>query len=179
MKCCWSVAVSNSLWLHELEHASLLCPLLSPRVSLSSCPLSWWAYLTISFSVTPFSFCLQSFPASGSFPMSRLFLSGGQSIGASTSSSVLMNIQDGFPLGWTGLISLQSKGLSQESSQAPHFKSINSSTVSLPYGPTLISVHDYWKTVALTIRTFVSKVISLLFNMLFIFVIVFLPKSVF
>ena len=90
------------------------CPLLSPRISLSSCPLSWWGYLPISFSVAPFSFCLQAFPASGSFPMSRLFLSGGQSIGASTSSSVLlMNIQDGFPLGLTGLISLQSKGLSR------------------------------------------------------------------
>ena len=146
MKCCWSVAVSNSLWLHELEHASLLCPLLSPRVSLSSCPLSWWAYLTISFSVTPFSFCLQSFPASGSFPMSQFFAWGGQRIGVSASAPVFpMNIQDWFPLGWTGLISLQPKGLSQESSPTPQFKSISSLALSFLYGPALTSIHDNWK----------------------------------
>ena len=96
---------------HGLQHARVPCPSLSPGVCLSSCPLSWWCYLTVSSSATPFSFCLQSFPASGSFPMSRLFKSGGQSIRAS--ASVLpMNIKDWFPLGLTGLVSLLSKGLS-------------------------------------------------------------------
>ena len=81
---------------------------------LNSCPLNWWCYLTISSSAASFSFCLQSFPASGSFPMNWLFTSGGQRIGASASASVLpTNIQDWFPLGWTGLISLLSKGLSR------------------------------------------------------------------
>ena len=94
-----------------LQHTRLPCPLLSPGVCSNSCPLSWWCYLTISFSATPFSFCLQPFPASGSFPMSWLFTSGCQ---ASTSASVFpMNIQDWFPLGLTGLISLLSKGLSR------------------------------------------------------------------
>ena len=93
----------------------------------------------------PFSSCLQSFPATGSFPMSQLFASGGQSIGASGSSSVLpMNIQDSFPVGWTGWISLLSK-YSQESSPAPQFKCISSLALRLLYGPTLISMHGYWK----------------------------------
>ena len=88
------------------------CPSPSLRVCSSSCPLSWWCHPSSSSSVIPFS-CLQSFPASGSFPMSCLFTSGGQSIGVSASTSVLpMNIQDWFPLGWTGLI-LQFKGLSR------------------------------------------------------------------
>ena len=93
----------------------------------------------------PFSSPLQSFPASGSFLMSQLFVSSGQSIGVSTSASVLpMNIQDWFPLGWTGWISLQSKGLS-ESSPTLQFKSIYSLALSLLYGPALTSIHDYWK----------------------------------
>ena len=104
--------ISNSFWPHGLQHASLLYPPLSPGVCSNSCPLSWWCHATISFSATLFSFCLQSFPASGSFPVSRLFTSGGQSIGASASASVLpMNIQGWFPLGLTGLTSLLSKGL--------------------------------------------------------------------
>ena len=86
----------------------------TPRVYSNSCPLSRWCHLTVSSSVVPFSSHLQSFPASGSFPVSQFFPSGGQSIGVSTSASVLpMNIQDWFPLGWTGWISLQSKGLSR------------------------------------------------------------------
>ena len=98
-----------------------------------------------SHPVVPFSSCLQSFPAAESFLMSRLFASGGQSIGASASASVLpMNTQDWSPLGWTGWISLQSKD-SQESSPTPQVKSINSLVFSLLYGPTLTSVHDYWK----------------------------------
>ena len=96
-----------------LQHARPPCPSPTPRVYSSSCPLSWWCHPTISSSVLPFS-CFQSFPASGSLPVSQLFTSGGQSVGVSTSTSVLpMNIQDWFPLGWTGLISLQSKGLSR------------------------------------------------------------------
>ena len=98
----------------------------------------------ISSSVIPFSSCLQSFPASGSFQMSQLFASGGQSIGVSALASVLpMNIQDWFPLGWTGWISLQSKELSRVFSNTT-FKSINSSVLSSLYSPTLTSIHDYW-----------------------------------
>ena len=94
--------------------ATLPCPLPTPRVCSNSCPLSQWCHPTISSSVIPFSSCLQSFPASGSFQMSQFFASGDQSIGASASASVLpVNIQDWFPLGLTGLISLQSKGLSR------------------------------------------------------------------
>ena len=100
--------MSNSLQLHGIQQARLPCPSPSPRVHSDSCPLSWWCHPTISSSVVPFSFCPQSFPASGSFPMSRLFTSGGQSIGAS--ASVLpVNIQGWSPL---RLISLLSKGLS-------------------------------------------------------------------
>ena len=104
----------HSLWPHGLQHARLPCPSLSPGVSSNSCPLSWWHHPTISSSAAPFSSCPQSFTASGSFPMSRLFVSSVQSIGASASISVLpMNIQDWFPLGLTGLISLLSKGLAR------------------------------------------------------------------
>ena len=106
--------VSNSLPPHGRQHTSLSCPLLFPRVSSNSCPLSQQCHPTISSSVAPFSSCLQSFPASGSFTMSQFFISGGQSIGASASASVLpMNIQGWFPLGFTGWISLLSKGLSR------------------------------------------------------------------
>ena len=105
--------VSDSSWPHGLQHTRLPCPSLCPRVCSNSCPLSQWCCLTISFSAIPFSFCLQSFPASGSFPMSWLFTSGGRSIGASASASVhLINIQSWFPLRLTGFI-LQSKGLSK------------------------------------------------------------------
>ena len=105
--------MSNSLQPHEQQHTRLPCPSLSPRVCSNSCPLSWWCHPTISSSVITFSSCPQSFPTSGSFPMSWLFASGGHSIGASASASVLpLNIQSWFPLGLTGLISLQSKGLS-------------------------------------------------------------------
>ena len=104
--------VSDSLQPHGLQHTRLPCPSLSPGVCSNSCPLGWWCHPTISSSVTPFFFCPQSFPASGSFPMSQLFTSDGQSTGASASASVLsMNIQGLFPLGLTGLIALQSKRL--------------------------------------------------------------------
>ena len=106
--------MSNSLWLHQLQHARLPCPSLSPIVCSNSCPLSQWCPPTISSSVAPFSSCPQSFPASGCSPLSWLFASGGQSIGASAAASVLpMNIQGWFPLGLTHLISLQSMGLSR------------------------------------------------------------------
>ena len=142
---CHSV-VSSFLWPQRLNRTRLLCPSPSPGVHSNSCPLSQWCHPTISFSVVPFSSCPQSFPASGSFLMSQFFESGGQSIRASASASVLlMNIQDWFPLGFTGWISLQSKRLSQESFPTPQFKSINSLAFSLLYGPTHTSIHDYWK----------------------------------
>ena len=106
-------AMSNSLRPHGLQHARLLCPSPTPRAYSNSCPSSWWCHPTISSSVILFPSHLQSFPASGSFPMSQFFTSGGQSIGVSASALVLpMNIQDWFPLGLTGWISLQSKELS-------------------------------------------------------------------
>ena len=105
--------MSDSLQPHGLQHTKLLCPPLSPRVCSNSCPLSQWHHPTTSSSVTFFSSCPQSFPASGSFPTSQFFSSGGQSFGASVSASVLpMNIQGWFPLGLTGII-LQSKGPSR------------------------------------------------------------------
>ena len=106
--------VSESLRPHGLQHARPPCPSPTPGAYSNSCPWSRWGHPAISSSVVPSSSCLQSFPASGSFPMSQLFASGGQSIGVSASTSVLpMNIQDWFPLGLTGWISLLSKGLSR------------------------------------------------------------------
>ena len=106
--------VSDSLQPHGLQHTRPPCTSPTPRVYPNPCPLSQWYHPTISSSVIPFSSCPQSFPASGSFPMSQLFTSGGQSIGVSASTPVLpMNTQDWSPLGWTGWISLQSKGLSR------------------------------------------------------------------
>ena len=106
--------MSDSLWPQDLQHDRFPCPSPTPRASSNSCPLSQWYHSTVSSSTVPFSSCLQSFPASGSFQMSQFFTSGGQSIGASASASVLpMNTQDWLPLGWTGWISLKSKGLSR------------------------------------------------------------------
>ena len=106
--------MSDSLRFHESKHARPPCPSPTPRVHPNPCPSSRWGHPTISSSVIPFSSFPQSFPASGSFQMSQLFASGGQNIGVSTSTSVLpMNTQDWSPLGWTGWISLQSKGLSR------------------------------------------------------------------
>ena len=106
-------ALSDSLWPHGLQHFRPSSPSPTPRVYSNSCPLSWWCRPTISSSVVPFSSYLQSFPASGSFQMSQFFRSGGQSIGVSASSVIPMNTQDWSPLGWTGWIFLQSKGLSR------------------------------------------------------------------
>ena len=106
-----------------LQHPRLPCPSPTPKACSNSRPSSWWCHPTISSSVVPFSSCLQSFPASGSFPVSQFFASGGQSIGVSASTSVLpMNIQDWFPLGWTGWISLEFKGLSRVFSRVPQNK---------------------------------------------------------
>ena len=130
--------MSDSLRPHGLQHTRPPCPSPSPRVCPSSGPLNQWCHPTISFSVALF-FCLQSFQESRSFPMSWLFALGGQSIGSSASASVLpVNVQGRFPLGLTGLIS-------QESSPAPQFKSIDSSALCLASGSALTSLHDYWK----------------------------------
>ena len=139
--------ISDYLRPHGLQHARPPCPSPTLGVYSNSCPLSQWCHpnISISSSVIPFSSHLQSFPASGSFPISQFFQSGGQSIGVSASASVLpMNIQDWFPLGWTGWISLQSKQLSRVF-PPPQFKSINSLVLSFLYSPTLTSIHDYWK----------------------------------
>ena len=136
---------SSSSWPHGQQHANLPCPSPSPRVCPRSWPLNWWCHPTVLSSVTLFSFDLQSFPASGSFSMSQLFASDGQTIGASASASVLpMSIQGLFPLGLTGWISLQSKGLSRAFSNTT-VQNINSSAFCLLYGPALTSVHDSWK----------------------------------
>ena len=158
--------MSNSLRPHGLQHARPPCPSPTPRVYSDSCPLSRWCHPTISSSVIPFPSRLQSFPASGSFPVSQFFASGGQSCGVSASASVLpMNIQGWFPLGWTGWISLQSKELSRVFSNTT-VQDTNSLALSFLYNPTLTSIHNYWKNCSLTTWTFVSKVTSLLFNAL-------------
>ena len=176
---CWyqfsHSVVSDSLRPHELQHARPACP--SPGVYSNSHPSSQWCHPATSSSVIPFSSYPQSLPASGSFPMSQLFIWGGQIIGVSASASVLpMNTQDWFPLGWTGWISLQSKGLSRVFSNTTVQKhqffgtQLSSQSNSHPYMTT-------GKTIALTRWTFVGKVMSLLFNMLSRLVITFLPKS--
>ena len=135
----------NSLWLHELKHARPPCPSPTTGVHPNSCPWSRWCHPVISFSVVPFSSGPQSPPASKSFPMSQLFTWGGQSTGVSALASVLpKNTQDWSPLGWTGWISLQSKGLSRVFSNTT-VQSINSSALSLLHSPTLTSTNDYWK----------------------------------
>ena len=171
--------MSNSLWPHEPQHARPPCPSPTPGVHPNPCPLSRWCHPTISSSVVPFSACPQSFPASGSLPMSQLFTRGGQSIGVSASTSVLpMNTQVWSALGWTGWISLQSKGRTLKSLLQHH-----SSKASILWCSAFFTVqlsHPYMttgKTIALTRRTFVDKVISLLFNMLSRLVITFLPRS--
>ena len=169
--------VSNSLRSHRLQHTRLPCPSPTPRSYSNSWPLSRLCYPTISSSVVPFSSCLLSFPASGSFPMSQVFASGGQSIGVSASTSILpVNTQDLSPLGWTGWISLQSEGLSSvfcnHSSKASILQSSAFFMVQLSH-PHMTT----GKTIASTRQTFVGKVISLLFNMLYRLVINFLPRS--
>ena len=163
--------MSHSLRRHGLQHARLPCPSLSSRVCLDSCPLSQWCYLTILSSATPF-FCLQSFPASESFPMSQLFAWRGQSTGALASASVLpMNTQVWFPLGLTGLISLQYNRLSRVLSEA----SVIPCSAFL-WSNSHICTWLLEKT-QLTRQAFVGKVMPLLFNMLSGFVIACFPWS--
>ena len=137
--------LSDSLQPHGLQNARFSRPSPSPKVCSNSCPLSQWFLWTISSSVVAFSSCFQPHPASGSFPMIRLFPLGSQSIGISALPSVLpMNIQGWFPLGllvWPPCCPRDS----QESSLAPQFESWNSLVLSLLYGPTLSSIHDHWK----------------------------------
>ena len=170
--------LSDSLQPHGLQHARPTCPSPTPGAYSNSCPLSSWCHPTISSSVVPFSSCLQSFPASGSFTMSQLFTSGGQSIGVSASASasdLQVNIQDWFPLGWTNWILLQSKGLSRVFSNSSKASMLQCSAFFIAQ-----LSHSYMttgKTIALTRWTFVGKVMSLLFIMLSRLVITFLPRS--
>ena len=169
--------VSDSLGPHELQHSRPPCPSPTPGVYANSCPSRWWCHPTVSSSVVPFSACPQSLPASGSFPMSQVFAWGGQSTGVSASTSVLpMNTQEWSPLGWTGWNSLQSKGLSRVFSNTTVEKH-QFFWLSFLYSPTLTSIHDHRKNHSPTRRTFVGKVMSLLFNMLSRLVIAFLPRS--
>ena len=164
--------MSDSLRPQGSQHAGFLCPLLSPGVCSTSCPLGQCFYLTISSSAALFAFCLQSFPASRSFPMSQLFETGSQSIGTSASASVLsVNIQGWFPLVLTGLISLKSRGflslLQQYSLEASILRH------SAFYMDQLSHLYvTTGKNAALTMWTFFSKMMSLLFNMLSSFVII-------
>ena len=137
--------MSDSLWPHGLQHTRLTCPSLSPGVCSNSCPLSQWCHLAILSPVAPFSSYPQSFSASGSSWMSWFFESCRQIIGASASASALsVNSHSWFPLELTGLISLQSKGLSSIFSSTTVWKH-HSLVLSLLYGPTLTLIHDYWK----------------------------------
>ena len=174
LPCCRSVA-TDSLLLNGVQHDRLPCPSLSPGFCLNSYPLSWWHYATISSSVSPFS-SPQSFPTSGSFPTSWLFAPGGQSIGTSV-SLLPMNIQDWFPSGWTGLISLQSKGLSRVFSSTTIWKYQFFSFQPSLWSNTHICTWLLEKTIALTVQTFVSKMMSLLLNTLSGSVIAFLTRS--
>ena len=139
------LVVSDSLWPHGLQHTRLPCPSPSLGACSNSYPSSRWSHPTISPSVVPFSSSLQSFPASGSFPVSQFFTSGGQNIGVSASTNIEIlpiNIQGWFPLGRTGWISLQSKWLSRVFSNAT-VQNISSSALSFLYSPALTSIHDY------------------------------------
>ena len=163
--CCCSVTQScPTLW-DYMDCSRFPYPSLSPRVCSNSCPLNRWCHPTISSSVVPFS-CLQCLPASRSFPVSRLLASDGQSVGASASVSVLpMNIQGWFPLGGTGWISLQSKGLSRVFSNTTVQKH-QFFGISFLYSPTLTSIHDYWKNHSLDYMDLRWQVMSLLLNTL-------------
>ena len=138
--------MSNSLWPHGQQHARLPCPSPTPGTCSNSCNSTQWYHSTISFSAVSFSSCLQSFPTSGSFPVSQFFTTGGQSIGASASTSILpMNTQDWFPLGWTGWISLQSKGLSRVFSNTTVQKHQFFGTQLPSWSNSHVYSHGYWK----------------------------------
>ena len=169
--------MSISLWPHGLQHTRPPCPSPTPGACSDSCPLSRWCHPTISSSVIPFS-SFQFSPASGSFPVSLFFTSGGQSIGASASATVLSkNIQDWFRLELTDLISLQSKGLSRVFSNTTVQKHQFFSAQPSLWSSSHIHTWLLEKNIALTRWTFVGKVMSLLFNMLSRLVIAFLSRS--
>ena len=157
--------MSSSLQTHGLQHARLPCSSPTPRACSNSCPLSQWRHPIIESSVVPFSSFLQSFPASGSFPVSQLFTSDDKNIGASA-SVLLMNIKGWLPLGLTGFISSQSKGLSRVFS-ITHFESISSSVLNLLYGPIFTTVHDSWKNYSFDYMKLCCKLMSLLLSMWF------------
>ena len=170
--------MSDYLWPHGLWHARPPCSSPTPRVYSNSGPLSWWCHPTISSSIIPCTSCLQSFPASGSFQMSQLLSLGGQSIGVSPSTAVLpMNIQHWFPIGWILVGSVAVQGTLKSLLQH------HSSKASILWPSTFFTVqlsHPYMttgKTIALTRRTFVDKVMSLVFNILSMLIINFLPRS--
>ena len=168
--------MSDSLWPHGLQQTRLPCLLPTPRTCSNSCPLSHLCHPAISSSVAPLFSCPQSFLASGSFPVSQLFASGGQSIGASP-SVLPMSIQGWFPLGLTGLISFVQR-IPHYSSPAPQFESVSSWGHSAFFMIQLSHLYmTTGKNIALTVQTFVCKVMSLLFNILARFVIAFLPRS--
>ena len=160
-----------------MQHARLPCPSLSPKVCSNSCPWSRWCHSTVSSSLVPFSFHLQSFPASESFPMSQLFTSGVQSIGVSATSSISStnecSVLISFRMHWLDLLAIQGtlKSLLQHHSQKASILGCSA------FMDQLTSLYDYWENIALTIQIFVGKVTSLLFNMLSRFVIAFLPRS--
>ena len=170
-----SSVMSDSLQPHEPQHTRPPCPSPTPGVHPNPYPLSRWCHSTISSSIVPFSSCPQSFPASGSFPVSQLFASGGQSTGISVSTLVLpMSTQDWSPLGWTGWMSLGTlKSLLQHhSSKASILQCLDFFIVQFSH-PHMTT----GKTIALTRQTFVGKVMSLLLNMLSGLVITFLPRN--
>ena len=170
--------MSDSLWPHESQHARPPCPSPTPGVHSNSRPSSWWCHPAISSSVVPFSSCPRSLPASESFPMSQLFAWGGQSTGVSALASFLpKNTQDWSPSEWTGWISLQSKGLSRVFSNTTVQRHQFFGTQPSSQSNSHIHTWPLEKTIALTRRTFVDKVISLLLNMLSRMVITFLPRS--
>ena len=168
--------MSDSFWPHGVQHTRLPCPSPTPRACSNSCPSSQWCHPIISSSVVPFSSCPQSLPESGSFPMSQFFASGGQSTGVSASASLPPKKSQGWsPSEWTGWISMQSKGLSRVFSNTTVQKHLQCSAFF-----TLQLSHPYTttgKTIALTRRTFVGKIMSLLFTMLSKLVIASLPRS--
>ena len=168
--------MSDSLWPHGLQHARLPCPSLSPRIGSNSCPLSQWCHPTISSSVVPFSSCLQSFPASGSFPMSQFFESSGQSIGVSASASVpqwifRVDLLEDL-LVWLFAVQETLKSLQHHNLKASILW--HSAFFMIQLSPPYMTTG---KTTALTKWTVVGKVVSLLFNMLSKSVIAFFPRS--
>ena len=169
--------MSDSYWLHRLQHARLPCPLPFPRISPSSCPLNRWCYSTISSSITLFFFCLQSFPASGSFPMSQLFTLGGQCIGA-LASVLPKSIWGWFPLRLTGFDLLGAQGTLKSLLHQHSLKtSVLQHSAFFIVCPALICAHDYWKESSLDYIDLCRQSDVFAFNTLSRFVRAFQPRS--